>query len=56
MMRLVRFLWSGCWHKWVQDSGYDIIRDTKQDVIGKVSYCHCEKCGVRKAFTMRPVA
>lgn len=54
MLRLFSFLWSGCFHKWVEDERNRLLSRKNPDIsVGRISYCHCERCGVHKAFSMR---
>ncbi len=50
MLKLIAFVWSGCWHKWKEDERRGAILHGYQS--GIVSFCHCERCGVRKRFRM----
>ena len=51
MLRLLQFLLVGHFHTWEEDERTTLVDDNFP--IGKVSFCHCTKCGVRRAFSMR---
>jgi hypothetical protein len=45
MIRVLSFLWSGCWHEWKE------LHATEYDGIfmhGQVTVCRCAKCKARK--------
>lgn len=49
-----------CDHKWTEEERSDIFRYVgdapcwEKRLIGRASYCKCEKCGERRAFRMTP--
>lgn len=52
MLKLLSFLWSGCWHKWRHIGNIDVYGDgfgnmTKYPVYTKGRYV-CDKCGRHK--------
>ena len=54
MIRLLEFLFSGCWHKWTilnQGALYEDNRDKLP--IGRWVTLRCEKCGDVKRKTFR---
>lgn len=51
-MRVLRWLYFGHVHKWVEDSRHDLVGYDKS-VIGVVVICHCEKCGEPRRFTLK---
>jgi len=55
MLRLLSFLFTGCFHKWVEDKRTMLVRGSVKEIPhGEASYCHCEKCGTRKVFRLVP--
>lgn len=53
MLKLLAFLWSGCWHNWAATGEthdyFDDARGTDLPVYRKRLY-RCERCGIMKAF------
>lgn len=43
MIRLIQFLWSGCWHKWAIHSECALVRG--EFVRGTAYHLKCERCG-----------
>lgn len=57
MLRLLAFLWSGCWHKWVANGGrtdvYETLdaRDPCPDMPAYTKYRYrCSRCGLIREF------
>ncbi|MBW4982529.1 hypothetical protein KZZ07_08250 [Mameliella sp. CS4] len=48
MLKLLSFLWSGCFHKWKATS--QAIYDSGSGERGPIVYAVCEKCGKRTHF------
>jgi hypothetical protein len=47
MKRLLSFLWSGCWHEWVDEKreAVTFVSDYSPDVSGYRVFQKCKKCG-----------
>lgn len=43
MIKLLHFLWHGCWHKWVSVKTIPTSNDVGENWYRYV--CRCEKCG-----------
>jgi hypothetical protein len=53
MLRLITFLWAGCFHKWVEEKRQTVMEsDNDKRPIGYASYCRCERCGKPKRFNL----
>lgn len=52
MLRLIAFLFTGCFHEWKQiDSGIIFEQTSHRMPIGNWYDCKCSKCGSIKRFT-----
>jgi hypothetical protein len=55
MLKLLAFLWSGCWHKWEYTGGQTKVyegyggRSPEYPAYTKYRY-RCEKCGLIREF------
>lgn len=47
MIKLLQFLWTGCWHKWECD-GRGPFTDSRGENIGYYYIFHCVKCNRHK--------
>lgn len=50
MLRLLAFLWSGCWHKWEILKESDVYEKGRTGQLNALPfardyYLHCERCG-----------
>lgn len=52
MLKLLQFLWSGCWHKWEEDCRAEAYLPGHSRPVGFTSFCHCEHCGAHRSFRM----
>lgn len=55
MTKLIEFLISGCWHKWVRVASNAVWDDRNHDAkrpIGYVTICECSRCGMPKRFNL----
>lgn len=54
MLKLLQSLFARCPHVWEQYGTADIVRGRgdREAIIGKASFCRCEKCGERRVFKM----
>lgn len=54
MLKLLQSLFARCPHVWEQYGTADIVRGRgdREAIIGKASFCRCEKCGERRVFRM----
>lgn len=54
MIRLLAFLWSGCWHVWEQDerSRLTVIGLGDSKSTGYRVYAHCKHCGLPKKWDL----
>lgn len=52
MLRLLKMLFLGHCHEWVEDEREILVRRSDKGKVGRVSFCHCKTCGVRKSFRM----
>lgn len=50
---VLRNLFDRCQHVWVEFATSDIVRVRNDDIVGKASFCKCEKCGARRVFKMK---
>lgn len=52
MLKLLSFLWSGCFHVWedLDDDWHTEYADAQLAARKKIVYCRCTKCGVHKTF------
>ena len=50
MIKLLQFLISGCWHKWVTER--QVTLTTEYGSIGTRALCRCEKCGKWTKFDL----
>lgn len=53
MLSILRKIFSRCSHVWVEFATSDIVRASNEELVGKASFCKCEKCGERRVFKMR---
>jgi len=44
MIKLLEFLWHGCWHDWKHEDNSKIVDDERHQ-IGIAFWYRCEKCG-----------
>lgn len=55
MLRLLTFLWDGCWHKWREDHRvpFDFYRDgRKTPDTGERVFTVCERCGAQRKWDL----
>ena len=50
MIKLLQFLWSGCWHKWEIKAEHSLSDDSGNR--GTRINCRCEKCGKWTKFDL----
>ena len=50
MIKLLQFLWSGCWHKW--ETKKQVNLRTDYGSTGTRNLCRCEKCGKWTKFDL----
>jgi hypothetical protein len=50
MKRLLSFLWSGCWHEWVDEKEEDVIFENRYygNTPGYRVFQKCKKCGDKR--------
>lgn len=55
MLKLLAFLWTGCWHKWKFTGGHSEVYESLQaEARGLRAYTkyryRCERCGIIREF------
>lgn len=51
MIKLLEFLWTGCWHKWVDIRS--VLADNESGGIWTRYYTRCSKCGAHKVWDVK---
>lgn len=52
MLRLLAFIWFGCWHKWTDQNTETLVYASAYDKLPtyRKRLYRCERCGIAKAF------
>lgn len=48
MIKLIAFLFTGCWHKWKIIHEARVVDDSGEKRVGQAYILQCERCGIVK--------